>query len=131
MQEGHFQTEKFVFFMIHSQSEQKVCCHIHGFYTRPLHNKKQVDKVVEEYKYIFSSPTRVPLHCQVKHSIDLTPSASLPNGLVYHLSLMENEEIKHQIQEFLQKGHIRPNSSPCGSPIVLVQKKYGTWMTLY
>jgi len=27
----------------------------------------------------------------------------------------------------LQKGHIRPSSSPCGSPIVLVQKKDGTW----
>eukprot|EP00253_Pinus_taeda_P010106 PITA_10106 len=32
-----------------------------------------------------------------------------------------------QIQELLQKGHIRPSSSPCGSPIVLVQKKDGTW----
>ena len=32
-----------------------------------------------------------------------------------------------QIQELLQKGHIRPSSSPYGSPIVLVQKKDGTW----
>ena len=82
---------------------------------------------MEEYKYIFSSPIGVPLHCQVKHSINLTPSAPLPNGIVYHRSLMENEEIKHQIQELLQKGNIRPKSSPCRSPIVLVQKKYGTW----
>jgi hypothetical protein len=37
--------------------------------------QKQVDKVMEEYKDIFSSPTGVPLHCQVKHSIDLTPDA--------------------------------------------------------
>jgi hypothetical protein len=43
--------------------------------------QKQVDKVVEEYKDIFSSP----------------------------------------IQELLEKGHIFPKSSPCGSPIVLVQ----------
>ena len=38
-----------------------------------------------------------------------------------------NEEIKRQIQELLQKEHIRPISSPCESPIVLVQKKDGTW----
>jgi hypothetical protein len=68
--------------------------------------QKQVDGIVEEYKDIFSSPTRVPMHCQVKHPIDLTPGASLPNGPVYHRSLMENDEIKHQIQELLQKGHI-------------------------
>jgi putative transposase len=82
---------------------------------------------VEEYKDIFASPTGVPTHCQVKHPIDLTPDAPLPNGPVYRCSLMENDEIRHQIQELLQKGHIRPNSSPCGSPIVLVQKKDGTW----
>jgi putative transposase len=83
--------------------------------------------MMEEYKDIFSSPTRVPLHCQVKHSIDLTPRAPLPNGLLYHLSLLENEEIKHHIQEFLEKGNIEPNSSPCGIPILLMYKKYGTW----
>jgi hypothetical protein len=90
------------------------------------HNKRRRKRSWEEYKDIFSSPTGVPLHCHVKHSIYLTPSASLPNGTIYHNSMMENEEIKRQIQELLQKGHIRPNSSPCESPIVLVQKKYGT-----
>jgi hypothetical protein len=42
--------------------------------------QKQVDKVVEEYKDIFSSPTGVPLHCQVKHPIDLTPVHHYPMG---------------------------------------------------
>jgi hypothetical protein len=50
--------------------------------------QNQVDKVMEEYKDIFSSPTGVPLYCQVKHSIDLTPDTPLPNGLVYHRSLL-------------------------------------------
>jgi hypothetical protein len=40
---------------------------------------------------------------------------------------MENNKIKCQIQEILQNGHIKHNSSPCGSSIVLVQKKDGTW----
>ena len=84
-------------------------------------------KVVEEYRDIFTSPTGVPLHCQVKHPIDLTPGASLPNGPIYRCSILENDEIKRQIQELLQKGHIRPISSPYGSRIVLVQNKDRTW----
>jgi hypothetical protein len=40
---------------------------------------------------------------------------------------MENDEIKYQIKYFLQKGHIRPRSSPFGSPIVLVRKNDRTW----
>jgi hypothetical protein len=80
-----------------------------------------------EYSYIFSSLTEVPLHYQVKHSIDMTLDASLPNGKIYHYSLLENEEIKRHIQELFHKGHIHPSSSPCGSPIMLVQKKDGTW----
>jgi hypothetical protein len=66
--------------------------------------QNQVDKVVEEYSDIFSSPTGVPLHYQVKHPINLTPAAPLPNGLVYHCSLLENEEIKRKIQELLHNG---------------------------
>eukprot|EP00253_Pinus_taeda_P004152 PITA_04152 len=86
-----------------------------------------MEKVVEEYEDIFTSPTRVPLHCQVKHSIDMTPGASLPNGPIYHHSILEDDEIRSQIQEFLQKCHIHLSSSPYGSPIVLVQKKDMTW----
>jgi hypothetical protein len=40
---------------------------------------------------------------------------------------MENDEIKNEIQELLQKGNIRPRSFPCRSPIVLVQKEDKTW----
>jgi hypothetical protein len=88
---------------------------------------KQVDGIIEEYRDIFVSPIGVSTHYQVKHPIDLTHGAPLSNGPVYRRSLMENEKIRHKIQEILQKGHIRPNSSPFGSPIVLVKKKDGTW----
>lgn len=36
-------------------------------------------------------------------------------------------EINKQIQELLNKGIMNPYTSSCGSPIVLVQKKDGTW----
>ncbi len=88
--------------------------------------QKQMDKAVEGYRDIFTSPTEVPMHCQVKHSIDLNLDVLLPNGLFYQCSVLQNDEIKRFIHELLQKGHMRPSSSPCGSLIVLVQKKDGT-----
>ena len=57
-------------------------------------SQQQMDKVVEEYGDIFTSPTGVPLHCQVKHPIDLIPAALLPNGPIYQRSVLENDEIK-------------------------------------
>eukprot|EP00253_Pinus_taeda_P031447 PITA_31447 len=53
-----------------------------------------MEKVVEEYEDIFTSPAGVPLHYKVKHSIDLTPCAPLPNGPIYRCSILENNEIK-------------------------------------
>jgi hypothetical protein len=113
--------------VIHAHSKQKVIATSVASTQSLSLQQKQVEKIVEEYRDIFSSPTGVPTHCQVKHPIDLTPSSPLPNGPIYHRSLMENDEIRCHIQDLIQKGHIRPNSSPCKSPIVLVQKKDGTW----
>eukprot|EP00253_Pinus_taeda_P029798 PITA_29798 len=59
----------------------------------PSTKQLQMDKVMEEYEDIFTSPVGVPLNSQ----------------------------------ELLQKGHICLSSSPCGSSIMLVQKKDGTW----
>ena len=46
---------------------------------------------------------------------------------MYRMFSIEIEEIKKQVQEFLDQGVIRPSTSPCGSLIVLVPKKDGTW----
>jgi hypothetical protein len=85
---------KFVFFVILYQSEKKITARSRVSATDLSTQYKKVDKVVEEYLDIFSSPTGVPMHSQVNHPIDLTPGAPLPNGPVYHYSLLENEDIK-------------------------------------
>eukprot|EP00253_Pinus_taeda_P001423 PITA_01423 len=97
-------TGKFVFLMIHPQGKKNTVATTsrHGLSAR----QKQMNKVVEEYEDIFTSPVGVPLHCELKQSIDLTLGPPLPNGSIYHHSIMENDKIKRQIQELLQKGHI-------------------------
>ena len=92
-------TEKFVFLMIRPQGKKKIVATTSR--QGPSALQQQMDKVMEEYRDIFTSPTRVPLHCQVKHPIDLTPSAPLPNGPIYRRSVLEYDEIKRQIQELL------------------------------
>jgi len=56
-----------------------------------------MDKAVEEYRDIFTSPTRVPLHYQVKHSIVLTFGVLQHNEPIYRCSIKENNEIKRKI----------------------------------
>jgi hypothetical protein len=59
-----YHTRKFVFFVIFSQSERNVTTTSMASATDLSMQKKKVDKVMEEYKDIFSSPIWVPLHCQ-------------------------------------------------------------------
>jgi hypothetical protein len=35
-------------------------------------------------------------------------------------------ELKKQIDELLEKGYIRPNTSPWATQVLFVEKKYGT-----
>ena len=40
---------------------------------------------------------------------------------------MHMEELKKQIDELLEKGFIRPSTSPWAFPVLFVEKKEGTW----
>ena len=96
--------------------------------------KQQADleKNVSEYDILFQEPKGLPPKKEIVHDIILQQDAPLPNIGMYRLSALENVEIKKQVQELLEKGFIRPSTSPFGSPIVLVRKKDGSWrMCIY
>jgi hypothetical protein len=76
---------------------------------------------------MFQEPTGLPPKREIQHEIHLHQDCPLPNIGMYHLSIMKNDEIKRQIKELLDKGFIRPSALPCGSLIVLIPKKDGTW----
>ncbi|MCO5548361.1 hypothetical protein L7F22_001818 [Adiantum nelumboides] len=61
------------------------------------------------------------------HMIELIPGSSLPNKPLYRVSKAQQEEIMRQVNEMVEKGMVRPSSSPFCSPILLVQKKDGTY----
>ena len=48
------------------------------------------------------------------------------NALHFRLAPAELKELKEQLQELLDKGFIRPSTSPWGAPVLFVKKKDGT-----
>ncbi|GJV83649.1 hypothetical protein Tco_1523547 [Tanacetum coccineum] len=63
-------------------------------------------------------PTR-----QVEFQIDLLPGAALVARSPYRLALSEMHELSDQLQKLLEKGFIRPSSSPWEAPVLFVKKK--------
>eukprot|EP00253_Pinus_taeda_P002220 PITA_02220 len=89
--------------------------------------KADLEKVVSEYDILFQEPKDLPPKREIVHDIHLQQDAPWPNIGMYRLSALGNAEIKKQVQELLEKGFIRPSTSPRGSPIVLLRKKDGSW----
>jgi hypothetical protein len=90
---------------------------------------KEVKGMLDEFVDIIVNelPNAFPLVRSISHHIDLIPGASLPNKEAYRLTPQENEEIKKQVQELLDKGLVKESFSPCVVPTVLIPKKDGGW----
>jgi hypothetical protein len=72
-------------------------------------------------------PCSLPPIMSISHHIDLIPGKIIPNEVAYRLTPQENEEIKKQVQDLLEKGLVRESFSPCTVPTVLRPKKNGRW----
>ena len=68
----------------------------------------------------------VPPERQVEFHIDLVPGAAPIAKAPYRLAPPEMQELSTQLQELLDRGFIRPSSSPWGAPILFVKKKDGS-----
>ncbi|GBG67143.1 hypothetical protein CBR_g81568 [Chara braunii] len=59
----------------------------------------------------------------ISHEIILEAGAVPPKGCIYRMSEEELTALRAQLDDLLDKGWIRPSSSPYGAPILFVRKK--------
>ena len=83
--------------------------------------------VVNEFPDVFLEDLPgIPPERQVEFRIDLVPGAVPVAKAPYRLAPPEMQELSKQLEELLEKGFIRPSSSPWGAPILFVKKKDGS-----
>ncbi|KAI3706750.1 hypothetical protein L6452_24692 [Arctium lappa] len=90
---------------------------------------KKEKKSVEDVEVVQDFPEDLPglpPERQVEFQIDLTPGAAPIARAPYRLAPAEMKEVMTQLQELLEKGFIRPSSSPWGAPVLFVKKKDGS-----
>ena len=84
-------------------------------------------KVVCDFPDVFPDELPgMPPDRDVEFVIDLLPGTAPISQRPYRMSSKQLHELKTQIKELLDKGFIRPTSSPWGAPVIFVKKKDGT-----
>jgi hypothetical protein len=83
--------------------------------------------VVCEYPDVFPDDLPgMPPDRDIEFVIELQPGTTPISKRPYRMPPKELAELKNQLQELLDKGYIRPSSSPWGSPALFVKKKDGS-----
>jgi hypothetical protein len=81
--------------------------------------------VVCEYANVFPDELLgMPPDWDIEFAIELQPGTTPISKRPYQMPPAELAELKKQLQELLDKGFIRPSTSPWGCPALFVKKKY-------
>ena len=66
---------------------------------------------------------KLPPRRVVDFGIELHPGTSPISMTPYRMTSVELQELRFQLQELLDKGFIRPSTSPWGAPVLFAKKK--------
>ena len=81
-------------------------------------------RVVGKYEDVFSDELPgLPPHKDVDFVIELHPSTSPISMTPHRMASIELQELKVQLKELLDKGFIRPSTSPWDSSILFAKMK--------
>ena len=83
-----------------------------------------VPRVVREYEDVFLDELpRLPPQRVVDFGIELHLGTSPISMTPHKMAPVELQELRVQLQELLDKGFIRPSTSPWGAPVLFAKKK--------
>ncbi|MCF8701904.1 hypothetical protein L3054_11000 [Corynebacterium sp. MC-10] len=87
----------------------------------------QTIPVVNEFPEVFPEELPgLPPEREVEFPIDLLPGTQPISIPPYRMAPAELKELKEQLRDLLEKGFIRPSTSPWGAPVLFVKKKDGS-----
>ena len=83
--------------------------------------------VVREFPDVFPNDLpRLPPDRDINFQIELAPGTEPILRASYRMALAELKELKVQIEEMVNKGFVRPSTSPWGASVLFVKKKDGS-----
>ncbi|GBG70282.1 hypothetical protein CBR_g6409 [Chara braunii] len=83
----------------------------------------RITEFLDAYSDVFETPHGVVPDRPIRHEIILEDGAVPPRGCIYRKSEKELSVLRAQLDDLLEKGWIRPSSSPYGAPVLFVRKK--------
>jgi hypothetical protein len=90
-------------------------------------NSIETIRIVSEFPDVFPEELPdMPPERKVEFAIEFIPGTAPISKKAYRVSGPELVELKKQIDELLEKGYIRPSTSPWAAPVLFVEKKDGT-----
>ncbi|GBG63611.1 hypothetical protein CBR_g38922 [Chara braunii] len=103
-------------------------CFLH---TLPPHDASPTDsssdpritELLDVYGDVLEGPHGVVPDRPIRHEIILEDGAVPPRGRIYRMSEEELSVLRAQLDDLLEKGWIRPSSSPYDAPVLFVRKK--------
>ena len=120
---------KFISYLQASKMIKKGCLYhlirVHDLNAEPP--TLQSVPVVNEFPDVFPDELPgLPPEREVDFAIDLLPDTQPISIPPYRMAPAELKELKEQLKDLLEKGFIRPSSSPWGAPVLFVRKKDGS-----
>lgn len=75
--------------------------------------------LLQDYVDIFpdETPHGLPPIRGIEHQIDFVFGATILNRPAYRSNPEETKELQRQVNELMEKGHVRESMSPCAVPV--------------